>query len=287
MTGSRARTGKRTPETGHFVRRCNSGHLRRLEASAFTKHRGQWYATIVAVACVTGGGVRIGRAICLALGRAGFDVVVHANRSMDAAREVLRELAALGRQGWVERADFAHPYEVADLASRVCRQHPALDLLVNSAAHYEHRPFEEVPGDLLRQMITINLEAPFLLTQHLLPALRAARGAVVNITDMAVSHAYTPTHLFSHYLATKAALEQLTRSWALELGPEVRVNAVAPGPVAIAGVTTPAQRAEILARIPVGREGSPEDVADATVFLALAPYVTGQTLRVDGGLSVT
>jgi pteridine reductase len=206
---------------------------------------------------------------------------------VDAAHDVLRELAAIGRQGWVERADFADPHDVADLAGRVRRRHPALDLLVNSAACYEHRPFEGVSRDVLRQMIAINLEAPFLLTQHLLPALRTARGAVVNITDMAVNHAYTPTHLFSHYVATKAALEQLTRSWALELGPEVRVNAVAPGPVAMASATTSAQRTEILARIPAGREGSPEDVADAAVFLALAPYVTGQTLRVDGGLSVT
>ena len=103
---------------------------------------------------------------------------------------------------------------------------------------------------------------------------------------MAVSHAYSDTHFFSHYLASKAALDQLTRAWALELGPKVRVNAVAPGPVAMAAETTDEQRQSILMRVPLRREGRPEDVARAVVFLAQAPYITGQTLRVDGGLSV-
>jgi pteridine reductase len=112
-------------------------------------------------------------------------------------------------------------------------------------------------------------------------------GCVVNITDMAVTHAYTPTHFFAHYLSSKAALDQLTRAWALELGPTIRVNAVAPGPVAMAAETTGAQRSDILGRIPLKREGRPEDVAQAVVFLAQSPYITGQTLRVDGGLSVS
>jgi NAD(P)-dependent dehydrogenase (short-subunit alcohol dehydrogenase family) len=116
--------------------------------------------------------------------------------------------------------------------------------------------------------------------------LNAGHASVVNITDMAVTHAYTSTHFFSHYLASKAALEQLTRSLALELGPTIRVNAVAPGPVAMAQETTSAQRADMLERIPLKREGSPHDVARAVVFLATSSYVTGQTLRVDGGLSV-
>ncbi|MBL9037081.1 MAG: SDR family oxidoreductase, partial [Archangium sp.] len=120
-----------------------------------------------------------------------------------------------------------------------------------------------------------------------LPKLRQAPAAcVVNITDMAVTHAYTSTHFFAHYLASKAALDQLTRSWALELGPTIRVNAVAPGPVAMAAETNEAQRADMLQRVPLRREGTPDDVARAVVFLATSSYITGQTLRVDGGLSV-
>ncbi len=225
----------------------------------------------------------MGRAIALALGRAGFDLVVHANRSVKEAAEVVSELRAMGRTARVEAVDLSHPDGPLELAGRV----PGLELLVNSAATYEHSNFADVTRAQLDRMLAINVVAPFLLTQALVPMLKASgAGCVVNITDMAVSHAYTATHFFSHYLASKAALDQLTRAWALELGPTIRVNAVAPGPVAMAAETTNAQRSDILGRIPLRREGRPEDVAQAVVFLAQSPYITGQTLRVDGGLSV-
>lgn len=234
-------------------------------------------------ALVTGSGIRVGKAIALALGRAGFDLIVHANRSVDDANEVVRELGALGRRARIEAVDLSSSEGPQALASRVAE----LDLLVNSAARYEHTNFADVTRAQLESMLAVNLVAPFFLTQAFLPKLRAsANGAVVNITDMAVSHAYTPTHFFSHYLASKAALEQLTRAWALELGPSIRVNAVAPGPVAMAAETTDSQRSDMLERIPLRREGRPEDVAQAVVFLAQSPYITGQTIRVDGGLSV-
>lgn len=233
-------------------------------------------------ALVTGGGIRVGRAIALALGRAGFDVVVHANRSLGEAGAVAAELRAMGRAARVEAADLSTVDGPHALAARLER----LDVLVNSAAAYEHVDFERVTRAQLERMFAVNVTAPFLLTQALLPRLRAARGCVVNITDMAVTHAYTTTHFFSHYLASKAALDQLTRAWALELGPDVRVNAVAPGPVAMAAETSEAQKHDILSRIPLRREGQPADVAGAVVFLAQSPYITGQTLRVDGGLSV-
>lgn len=235
-------------------------------------------------ALVTGAGCRIGRSIALALGRAGFDVIVHARRSAAQAEAVAAELQALGRTARVELADLETPDGPASLAARAGE----VELLVNNAAAYEHLDFANITREKLLAMLGINVVAPFVLTQALLPALsRSGAGCVVNITDMAVSHAYTATHFFSHYLASKAALEQLTRAWALELGPVVRVNAVAPGPVAMAAETTDQQRQEMMSRIPLRREGRAEDVAQAVVFLAQAPYITGQTLRVDGGLSVS
>lgn len=239
------------------------------------------------LALVTGGAVRVGAAITRALAAAGFDVVVHARRSLAQAEALVQELRRAGRGAWVAPADFATPNGPRELADQVRRQHPSLDLLVNNAASYEHLAFEAVTLERLESMLAVNLRAPFLLTQALLPSLRASESAcVVNITDMAVARPYTTTHAFSHYLAGKAGLEQLTRAWALELGPTIRVNAVAPGPVAIADETTDEQRQDILRRTPLRREGSPEDVARAVVFLATAPYVSGQTLRVDGGLSI-
>ena len=234
-------------------------------------------------ALVTGGGIRVGRAIALALGRAGFDVIVHANRSVNDAAQVVKELQAFGRTARVEAADLSSLEGPQSLAGRIEK----LDLLVNSAATYEHANFADITRGQLERMLAVNVVAPFILTQALTGALKASgAGCVVNITDMAVTHAYTATHFFAHYLASKAALDQLTRAWALELGPSIRVNAVAPGPVAMAAETTGDQRSDILNRIPLRREGRPEDVADAVVFLAQSPYITGQTLRVDGGLSV-
>lgn len=235
------------------------------------------------IALVTGGGVRVGRAIALALGRAGFDVIVHARRSAAEAEAMADELRALGRTARVELGDL----EASDGAEALAARIGECDVLVNSAASYAHVDFAHVTRAQLATMLAVNVAAPFFLAQALLPALaRSGEGCIVNITDMAVTHAYTTSHFFSHYLASKAALDQLTRAWALELAPRVRVNAVAPGPVAMGAETTDAQKADMLARIPLRREGRAEDVAQAVVFLAQAPYVTGQTIRVDGGLSV-
>jgi pteridine reductase len=234
-------------------------------------------------ALVTGSGIRVGRAIALALGRAGYDVVVHAHRSVQAAEEVVAELKALGRQARVEIADLSTAEGPRSLASKISN----LSVLVNSAAAYEHVAFADITEAQLDTMLAVNVRAPFFLTQALVPALRASgAGCVVNITDMAVTAAYSTTHFFAHYLASKAALEQLTRAWALELGPHIRVNAVAPGPVAMAQETTDQQRNDMMTRIPLRREGRVDDVAQAVLFLTQAPYVTGQTIRVDGGLSI-
>ncbi len=235
------------------------------------------------VALITGGAVRVGRAITLGLARAGFDVVIHANTSIDQAQAVADEVKALGRTARVEAEDLSADEGPIKLASRI----DAIDLLVNSAARYEHVDFADISRARFEAMLAVNLAAPFFLTQALTPKLKASKqGAIVNITDMAVTHAYTTSHFFAHYLASKAGLDQLTRAWALELGPSIRVNAVAPGPVAIADETTDAQRSDMLQRVPLRREGRPDDVAQAVVFLATHSYITGQTLRVDGGLSI-
>jgi pteridine reductase len=262
--------------------------LRARSASAGT-HGGFGLAFgVMPTALVTGGAIRVGRAIVLALARDGYDVIVHANRSRDAADALAREVTHHGVRSWVETADLARLADVKELAARVRERHPALDAIVHNAAAYEHVEFAEVTPERLEAMFRVNVHAPFFLTQGLLPALRAAETAcIINITDMAVSHVYSTTHFFSHYLASKAALDQLTRAWALELGPHVRVNAVAPGPVAMAADTTAEQRQEILHRVPLKREGTVDEVARAVIYLLHAHYVTGQTVRVDGGLSVS
>src|SRR6478735_6319013 len=190
-------------------------------------------------ALVTGSAGRIGRVTVLALGRAGFDVVLHGRKASSPLAALADEVRALGREAYEVLGDLANEDTPRAIASQISSRIPSLGLLVHMASAYEHRAFEEVTPAAFDAMIRTNVRAPFFLTQALLPLLRAdGHASIVNITDMAVSHAYTTTHFFAHYLASKAALEQLTRAWALELGPSVRVNAVAPGPVAMAAETS-------------------------------------------------
>jgi pteridine reductase len=238
----------------------------------------------MATAFVTGAGVRIGSAVARALGRAGYDLAFHAHRSMKPLEALAAELRALGRQVTIYSADLSDPRGVDELGARVREAHPTLDVLVHNAGLFERVAFESISREQYRTMLAVNLDAPFFLTQALLPSLRAAaQPLVVHLTDIggerAVSH-------YAHYSVSKAALLMLTRALAVELAPHVRVNAVSPGTVAFPEDFDAAAREAILQRIPMGREGSVEDIARVVVFLAReAPYITGQVVTVDGGRS--
>lgn len=236
------------------------------------------------VALVTGSGVRLGRAIALELAGAGYDLLLHANRSVEAVRSLRDEIAAVGRNVSVLQADLSTSEGQDALAREAARQAGALDVLVNNAGLFEKIPFEEVGRETWRRMLSVNLEAPYFLVQALLPSLRRAPSpCVVNLTDIGGER---PTPGYSHYSITKAGLLMLTRTLAAELAPQVRVNAVSPGTVVFPEDFDDVTRAEYLARIPMRREGSAEDVARAVVFLVRdAPYVTGQAINVDGGRS--
>ena len=239
-------------------------------------------------ALVTGAGIRVGRTIALALADAGFDLFLHAHRSRTGAEEVAAHTRSRGRSAHVVFADLTSDDGCDHVARTVRAQTPALDLVVHSAASYEIVPFAQITRAQLRAMLALNLEAPFVLTQALLPALHASTApSIINIIDVAVHHPYRAEDTYSHYLASKAGLEALTRAWARELGPRIRVNGVAPGTVLFPDEESAQRQTGIVARLPLQRTGRPEDVAAAVVFLATqAPYVTGHILPVDGGLSV-
>ncbi len=229
-------------------------------------------------ALVTGAGVRVGRAIAEELASAGYRVWLHAWRSFDAAEALADRLG-----GSAFAADLSQVNGPATLAAAL----PAgpLRLLVFSAGIYSRRRFVNVDVDDLEKMWAMHVRAPFLLTQALLPRLRPG-GSVVFVTDASVARRSRRDDAISHYLPSKAALESLARTLAVELAPEVRVNAVAPGAVVFADFEDAEDRAAALARVPLGREGDPRDVARAVRFCAESPYVTGQVIQVDGGLSV-
>ena len=235
------------------------------------------------VALVTGAGRRVGRALALALGERGMRVAVHYNRSADGAEETAAGVVAAGGQAALFAGDLTAAQTPQRLIAEVAARMDGLDVLVNSAAVMARTPFGEVGAAEWDAMFAINLRAPFLLAQAAAPHLERARGAIVNIADLAAFEtwpAYIPHGI------SKAGVVQMTRALARVLAPAVRVNAIAPGAVLLPESWS-ADAAERLARTtPLRRLGSPDDVARAMLYLLDADYVTGETLIVDGGRHV-
>ncbi len=241
------------------------------------------------VALVTGGAKRIGRAIATELHNAGFDIALHYRRSARDAESLAAELCRRRPASCTTLvADLATPEGVAKAAEAVLARHTSLDLLVNNASGFSPTPVESAAVDQVDEMLGSNFRGPFLLIQALLGALRAAEGNIVNIIDMEVER---PLKGFSAYTAAKAAMASLTRSLAVELGPDIRVNGVAPGAILWPeddAAYDEAARDSIIEKTPLGRLGDPVDIARTVRFLACeANFITGQVIAVDGGRSLT
>jgi pteridine reductase len=235
------------------------------------------------VALVTGAGRRVGRAIALALGARGMQVVVHFNDSREGADETARMIVDAGGSAIVEPADLADVHAAHALVDRAVAWRGTLGALVNSAAIMLRTPIAETIQADWDRMFALNVRAPYFLSQRAAPTLAASDGAIVNIADLAAFEswpAYVPHGM------TKAAIVQMTRAMAKALAPGVRVNAVAPGVVLLPDGWDEAEAEHLRATTPLGRLGAPEDVAQAVVFLLEARYVTGEVLRVDGGRHV-
>ena len=236
-------------------------------------------------ALVTGAGVRVGRAIALACAQAGADVAVHFRGSRAAAEETARQIEALGHCAPLVEGDQSReggPEQIAELAAAALG---GLDLLVLSAATFERVPARELDRARFEAMLQTNLTGPFLLARAALPHLEQTPGAaIVTLLDLCGTRQVWPG--YAHYTAAKAGLAALTQHLAVEWAPKIRVNGVAPGYVMHPANTSDEEHARLVGRIPLAREGSPGDVASAVVYLASAPFVTGQILAVDGGRSV-
>jgi pteridine reductase len=237
------------------------------------------------VAVVTGAGIRLGRAIALALGSRGAGVVVHCRSSRSDAQEVAADVRVSGSRAEVVEADLTDSSQVARVFEAADRM-GGCDLLVNSAAVFERRPLEDIGDVEWRRMIDTNLTAPFFCARAAASSMRRkGRGDIVNLVD--VGGGLRPFSGYAHYCAAKAGLSMLTQCLALELAPTVRVNAVAPGTVLFPEGYDEPQRQRVVHRIPLGRIGSPGDVVRAVLFLVEgSDFVTGQILAVDGGRSI-
>ena len=238
------------------------------------------------VAFVTGAARRIGATIARTLHAAGYDLALHCRNScgeLDAlAADLERER---GESTVTLQADLADADCLPELVDAALARFGRLDALVNNASAFQPTPIGTITPAQWDDLFAANARAPLFLAQAAAPHLAARGGAIVNLVDI---HADRPLREHAVYCMAKAALAMATRSLALELAPDVRVNGVAPGAVLWpeAGKDE-AERAHLVARTPLARIGTPADVAGAVLWLLRdAPYVTGEILRVDGGRAI-
>jgi pteridine reductase len=235
---------------------------------------------------ITGGARRVGAAIARELHRAGANVAIHFRNSARDAATLAAELNdARAKSAATIRADLLDIGNLGALVEFTLRHFGALDVLVNNASTFYPTKIGEITPAAWDDLMGTNVKVPLFLSQAAAPALRKSRGLILNIVDI---HAWRPLRDYPVYCAAKAALQMITRSLAKELGPEIRVNGISPGPVLWPeGQSDEAARAKIVERTVLKRMGTPEDIARTALFFAAsAPFVTGQVLAVDGGRSV-
>ena len=237
---------------------------------------------------ITGGAKRVGAAICRRLHAAGANLMLHYRSSAGEARLLSAELNHV-RENSVAliQADLLDASKLPSLVEQTLHTFGRLDGLVNTASSFSATPRPDVTLAQFDDLVGTNFKAPLFLAQAAAPALRRAGGAIVNIADI---HAERPLKNYVVYSVAKAALVGLTRSLARELAPEVRVNAVAPGPVLWPEDDSfdELSRQRIISHTPLKREGTPDDIATTVAFLlADARYVTGETINVDGGRNIS
>ena len=236
------------------------------------------------VALVTGSSRGIGRSIALALAEAGADVAVHYLRRADEAQDVAARIEKAARRSACIQADVACADEIARLAGEAESKLGAIDILVNNAAIGQPKPIDTITEQDWDQVIDTNLKSCFLMTQAVLPGMRARRwGRIINLSSVA---AHVGGVIGPHYAASKAGMLGMTHFYARHLAQEgITANAISPALIETGMVTANPNASPAL--IPIGRFGVPDEVASVTVMLAQNGYITGQTIHVNGGWYMT
>jgi pteridine reductase len=237
------------------------------------------------VALVSGSARRVGRAIALELARAGCDVAVHYHHSADAAGRVAEEIRGLGRRVCVVSGDLGEAGTPQRLVDEVAAALGGLDILVNNASVFDSAGLDDWSESHWEQVFRVNLFAPALLARAAVPFMRRGGcGRIVNLTDILAER---PIKRFAAYCSSKAALISVTRSLARELAPDITVNAISPGIALFPDHYDGDLREKLTKPVPLGRPGTPEEVAAAVRFLVTSgDYITGAVLTLDGGRSI-
>lgn len=230
------------------------------------------------IALVTGAAKRIGRSIALRLAADGADIAVNYLSSKPEADQVVREIENVGRRAVAVQGDVSRKADVQRIFSAVEDAFGRLDILVNNAGMFFAAKFEELTEEQWDRIMNANLKSQFLCAQAATPIMkRQGRGCIVNISSLGGILAWPA---FTHYCVSKAGVIMLTRCLARGLGPEIRVNSVAPGTIQFADE---APDEDYIRQVPLHRVGTGEDIAGAVAYLATAEFVTGQVIAVDGG----
>ncbi|NPV74928.1 MAG: SDR family oxidoreductase [Anaerolineae bacterium] len=232
-------------------------------------------------ALITGGAQRVGKAITLGLARAGANVIVNYNRSADEAEQTIREVEALGVSGLAVQADVSDWEQVQRMFEEINRKTNGVDILVNNSSLFLTTPVPTTNLENWHKVTSVLIDGAFYCSNlAAFSMLEKKEGAIVNIVDLSVWEAWPK---FSAHAVGKSGLMALTRQFALDLAPYVRVNAVCPGPVLPPTHYSPEKIKRTAGKTLLHRWGSPEDISKAVNFLIDADYITGEVIIVDGG----
>ena len=234
------------------------------------------------------GGKRIGAAVAQALAHAGCDVALSYNRSAVEAEAAARAIEATGRRSYVARADLSSPDECRTLVDGAAAAFGRLDVLVNMASVYAAVPFERLDEHVWHSVVDVDLRAAFLCAHAAVPHMRVAGGGrIINFADWVAASGRPRYPGYLPYYVAKAGVIALTEALALELaGDRILVNAIAPGPIVAPPGTSDEELKAVEAATPLGRWGGPEPIVRTVMFLVDSDFLTGETIRVDGGRHV-
>ncbi|HEY6972019.1 MAG TPA: SDR family NAD(P)-dependent oxidoreductase [Candidatus Angelobacter sp.] len=232
---------------------------------------------------ITGGAKHLGKAIALAAAAAGARVAFTYLHSPQEATQTLAEIKQAGSQALALKCDVRDNRSITQAFGAIIEQWKQIDVLVNNAGFYEDVLFPDVTEEQWDNMFATNVRGPFLVSKHCIPAIRAAKGRIINIGSLGGEKPWS-TH--AHYCASKAALHMLTRVMAKSLAPEIAVNCVAPGMLSYEE-SDPELNRKFAEMTPMRRTGTADDVVSAVMYLTTAPhFLTGQIILVDGGLGL-
>lgn len=231
------------------------------------------------VALVTGAAKRLGRAVALRLAEEGADVAVHYRTSQPEAQDAVKEIEKLGKRAVAFGADLGSVDEIKRLIDQAGKHFGRLDILVNSAANFLPASMVSTTEEIWDAALDTNLRAPFFCAQAAAPWLRRAQGVIINFADTGGLLGWTG---YIPHSVSKAGVIMLTKVLAKALAPEVRVNAIAPGTITMAG-DPPEWEADYIKLAPLRRSGQPSDITDSVLFLVRSKFITGHVLMVDGG----